>query len=61
MLIITQLDTFLSFKITFLGHSNSPVKAVTAALSAPSDLKKKKKKQNPTFTDYSFVNYKAYF
>lgn len=43
MLIITQVDTFLSFKITFVGHSNSPVKAVTTALSAPSDLKKKSK------------------
>lgn len=53
-----QLDTLLSFKIASVGHSNSPVKAITIALPALSDRRKK----NPYFYWlYSFVNYKAAF
>lgn len=43
MLISVQLDTPLSGKIAFVGHSNSPVKAVTTALPPPSDRGKKLK------------------
>lgn len=43
-----QLDTLLS-DIALTGHSNSPMKAVSTALPAPSHRVKKKK--NPSFTD----------
>lgn len=51
MLIIMQLDTLLS-DIALTGHSNSPMKAVSTALPAPSNRVKKRKK-NPSFTDYT--------
>lgn len=43
MLLIMQLDTLLS-DIALTGHSNSPMKAVSTALPAPSHRVKKKKK-----------------
>lgn len=51
MLINMQLDTLLS-DIALTGRSNSPMKAVSTALPAPSNRVKKRKK-NPSFTDYS--------
>lgn len=43
MLISVQLHTRLSSKIAFVGHSSSPVKAVTTALPSPDRAKNKQK------------------
>lgn len=60
MLIIVQLDTCLSSKIAFVGHSSSPVKAVATALPSPDWAKnEKKQKTKETVSLYSF-NYKPF-
>lgn len=45
MLINVHLDTRLSIKIAFVGHSSSPVKAVTTALPSPDRAKNKQTKK----------------
>lgn len=62
MLTSVQLHTRLSSKIAFVGHSNSPVKAVTTALPSPDRAKNKQKnpqKTKETVSLYSF-NYKPF-
>lgn len=54
MLISVQLDTRLSSKIAFVGHSSSPVKAVTTALPSPDRAKNKKQTKKETVSLYSF-------